>query len=68
MTNTKTQLEKIMGALESGKSLTAAQARSRFGIANLRARICELRDKGFYITSNQYTTRDGRRVVKYSLD
>lgn len=63
---TLTQNERILSQLESGKTLTSAQARSR-GIMRLAARIHELREQGYRIQSTPYTTRDGFRAVKYGF-
>lgn len=46
----RNQYDRIMTHLDRGNSLSAAQA-TRWGISNLRARICELRDAGFHIVS-----------------
>lgn len=35
------------------KELTVAQARAQFGIANLRARVCELRKAGLKVNSRK---------------
>jgi hypothetical protein len=63
-----TQAEKVLAYLEDGKTLTFKQARSRFGIQNLRARIHELREEGYNIVTEQVTYRDtGANGVKYAL-
>ena len=48
-------------------TLTAAQARSRFGIANVGARIEELRAEGHCIYTNKKTLADGRTISYYKL-
>lgn len=48
-------------------TLTAAQARSRFGIANVGARIEELRAEGHCIYTNKKTLSDGRTITFYRL-
>lgn len=63
-----TQSEKILTYLEAGRTLTSKQARARFGIQNLRARIAELRAEGYNIVTEEVTFRDtGFNGVKYSL-
>lgn len=63
-----TQSEKILKYLEGGRTLTSKQARSRFGIQCLRARISELRSEGYNIVTEEVTYRDtGANGVKYSL-
>lgn len=44
MANTLSKTRKVINFLSSGKSLTAAQARSRFGVQNLRATISNIRE------------------------
>lgn len=53
-----TQNERIIQYLSTGRNLTAEQARSRFGVRNLRARVNDLRNNGFCV----YTNRDGSGV------
>jgi hypothetical protein len=62
-----TQIEKIRKHLNGGNSLTAAQARSRFGVQNLRARVYDLRQEGMVIGTEPYTRKDGTVACKYSL-
>jgi len=40
----------------TGRSLSAAQAESRFGIKNISARMSELRDDGFRVRTDVNTT------------
>jgi len=44
MTNTMTKKRRVINYLASGRGLTEAEARSRFGVANLRATISDIRD------------------------
>ncbi len=44
MANTLSKTRKVINFLSSGKSLTAAQARARFGVQNLRATISNIRE------------------------
>jgi hypothetical protein len=63
-----TQAEKVLTYLENGNTLTFKQARARFGIKNLRARIYELREEGYNIVTETVTFRDtGANGVKYAL-
>ncbi len=48
-------------------TLTAAQARSRFGIANVGARIEELRAEGHCIYTNKKTLENGKTITFYRL-
>lgn len=67
MATTRTQLQKIVGFLETGKQLTVAESRRRYGVRNLRARIHELRQDGFVIYTNSRKV-SGRKVTQYRLD
>lgn len=40
----------------TGRGLTSADAEARFGIKNLRARICELRQAGLVVHNDVATT------------
>jgi hypothetical protein len=53
-----TQNERIVEYLSSGRTLTPAQARARFGVRNLRARVNDLRNDGYCV----YTNRTGNGV------
>lgn len=47
----------------TGRTITAAQALSKYGIRNLRARMSELRSAGLVVETS--LTRDGR--TKYAI-
>lgn len=60
-----TQNERLIKYLRgTGRELSAAQAQSRFGIMNLRARISELRDEGFRVRTGVNT--QGKTVYAVS--
>jgi hypothetical protein len=62
--------EKILKFLSKDgpyNTLTSAQARARFGIVNVGARIEELRAEGHCIYTNKKTLEDGRRITYYKL-
>lgn len=48
-------------------TLSVAQAQARFGIANVAARIAELRQEGYAIYTNRKTRGDGTKVAVYRL-
>jgi biotin operon repressor len=48
-------------------TFSVAQARSRFGISNVAARIAELRQEGHAIYTNFKTRGDGSKVAVYRL-
>ena len=61
-----TQNEKILSHLAKGKQLTVNEATTRFKIQNLSARISELRDNGFEISTDT-VTKSRRPVTVYTL-
>jgi hypothetical protein len=68
MTVYATQAEKVLTYLSKGKTLTSKQARARFKIMTLSARIFELREEGYNIETKPVVFRDtGYAGVAYSL-
>lgn len=62
--------QKILNYLskkEGYNTLTTAQARARFGIQNVSARIDELRQEGHCIYTNTVSRGDGSKVKSYRL-
>jgi hypothetical protein len=47
------QNDRLVRYLAGGRTISAAEARSRFGIKNLRARIDDLRNEGFCVYTNR---------------
>jgi hypothetical protein len=52
---------------EGYNTLSVAQARARFGIQNVSARIDELRQEGHCIYTNTKTRSDGSKVAVYRI-
>ena len=52
---------------EGYNTLTVAQARARFGIQNVSARIDELRQEGHCIYTNTVSRGDGSKVKAYRM-
>lgn len=48
-------------------TFSVAQARSRFGVTNVAARIAELRQEGYAIYTNLKSRGDGTKVAVYRL-
>ena len=48
-------------------TFSVAQARARFGITNVAARIAELRSEGYAIYTNLKSRADGTKVAVYRL-
>ena len=68
MTKTTTAKGRLLTYLRNnGATITVAQARSRFGMANPRARIAELREDGYRIVTEMRPGRDGTVRGVYSL-
>jgi len=61
-----TQSETIVSHLKQYGSITPLEALTRYGIMRLAARVNELRNGGFPITSN-IKVHDGRRYASYSM-
>jgi len=59
--------EKMLSALKSNETFTVRQARSRFGIKNVAARIYDLRQEGYCIYSNEKTLSTGKKATVYRL-
>lgn len=66
MTSKKTQSQKLMNYLTTGKRLTAETAEKRFGTKNLRARINDFRKSGLNIVTEQVTNK-GEKKTAYRL-
>lgn len=68
--NKLTVKEKMLSVLyktEGYNTFTVAQARSRFGIKNVAARISELRQEGHSIFTNTRKLEDGRTIQYYKI-
>ena len=62
--------QKILNYLsksEGYNTLTTAQARARFGIQNVSARVDELRQEGHVIYTNTVARSDGSKVKSYRI-
>ena len=66
--NLETKTGKAFKALVlEGKSLTSAEAKSRYGIGNLSAEATRIRQAGFAIYANSRKAGNGVRVTEYSF-
>lgn len=65
--NPETKTFKVFQALRSGESLTASQAKKRFGVGNLSAEVSRIRQHGFAVYANQRTAANGITVTEYAL-
>jgi predicted transcriptional regulator len=66
-TSAKSKILSYLSKTEGYNTLTVAQARARFGIQNVSARIEELRKEGNVIYTNTKTRGDGSKVASYRL-
>lgn len=58
---------KLMTALQLGESFTAAQAKKRFGIGNVRAEVSRIRQSGFAVYANQRKAGNHTVVTEYRM-
>jgi hypothetical protein len=65
--NPETKTFKVFTALKSGQTLTASEAKKRFGVGNLAAEASRLRQHGFAVYANSRTAGNGVRVTEYVL-
>jgi hypothetical protein len=64
--NPETKTFKVFQALQSGKSLTASQAK-KMGIKNLSAEVSRVRQAGFAVYANSRTAGNGVNVTEYVI-
>lgn len=57
----------IIADLREGRSITAIDALNAIGCFNLKARVHEMRNAGWGITTTMFTTPSGKRVARYTL-
>lgn len=65
--NPETKTFKVFTALRNGETLTASEAKKRFGVGNLAAEASRLRQHGFAVYANSRTAGNGVRVTEYVL-
>ena len=62
------QCDKIIAYLKEGHTLTALEALRRFGCFRLTSRICDLKKRGYNISSKRIKTESGKYVSEYKLE
>lgn len=67
MKSAKQKILAYLSKTDGYNTLTVRQARARFGIKNVSARIDELRKDGYAIYTNTKTLEDGRKISYYKL-
>lgn len=65
--NPETKTFKVFTALKSGETLTAAEAKKRFGVGNLAAEASRLRQHGFAVYANSRKAGNGVNVTEYVM-
>ncbi len=65
--NKETKTFKVFNALYNGATLTAAEAKKRFGVGNLAAEASRIRQNGYAVYANSRTAGNGVRVTEYTL-
>ena len=69
MSNTISKKRRVMDYLGSGKTLTANEAKSRFGVANLRACVTSIRNTAeAYGNWEVYTDEPATGLTRYGMD
>jgi hypothetical protein len=65
--NPETKTFKVFNALYNGDTLTAADARKRFGVGNLAAEASRIRQSGYAVYANTRKAGNGVQVTEYQL-
>jgi hypothetical protein len=69
MSNNISKKQRVMDFLGSGKTLTSGEARSRFGVANLRATISDIRSTvEKYGNWNVWSEETSTGKTRYGMD
>lgn len=63
----ETKTFKVFEALSSGETLTPAEAKKRFGVANLSAEASRIRDSGYAVYARQRVAGNGVQVTEYEM-
>jgi hypothetical protein len=65
--NSKQKILNFLTKTDGFNTLSVAQARARFNIHNVAARVHELREDGYPIYTNTRTRGDGSKVAVYRI-
>jgi hypothetical protein len=65
--NPDTKTFKVFNALYNGDTLTAADAKKRFGVGNLAAEASRIRQSGYAVYANTRKAGNGVQVTEYQL-
>jgi predicted ArsR family transcriptional regulator len=61
------QNARLLRYLQSGRDITVNQARDKFGIMNMSARVNDLRNAGYAVYLNERVTGNGYVIKAYRL-
>ena len=64
--NPETKTSKVFQALQTGRALTASQAK-KMGVGNLSAEVSRIRQHGFAVYANSRKAGNGVNVTEYVL-
>jgi hypothetical protein len=65
--NPETKTFKVFTALYNGQTLTASEAKKRFGVGNLAAEASRIRQSGYAVYANSRVAGNGVKVTEYVL-
>ena len=65
--NRETKTGKVFTALQAGERLTPAEARKRFGVANLSAEVSRVRQLGFAVYAKSRKAGNNVQVTEYVM-
>lgn len=65
--STESKTHKLYTVLKSGESITASEAKKRFGIGNISAEASRLRQAGYAVYANKRTAGNHVEVTEYRL-
>ena len=65
--NTNTKTFKLYTALRNGDAVSAAEARKRFDIQNIRAEATRIRQSGYAVYSNRRVAGNNVAVTEYVI-
>ena len=63
----KSQCDQIVQYMSAGYSLTSLDALRLFGCMRLASRICDLRERGYDISTCRIRTNTGKYVTEYTM-
>ena len=65
--NKTTKTYKLFTALYNGETVSPAEAKNRFGIANIRAEATRIRQKGYAVYSKRRVAGNHVEVTEYAI-